>query len=164
MSLLLFPKNIKGDILCFFCFSFLLCIMFICECKRSAKLIKTKSTVKGAGLHHRTQTLLKDLDIVTSHDITMPNIFLMSAEWLVSPPPPPTKPGKEWAEADVSYMCWKPLTNHNRVGQLTNHSRLDFIRRGGLKETGAKAKCFRQRLKRGAAAMTRRRKVMFYEH
>ncbi|CAB1414907.1 unnamed protein product [Pleuronectes platessa] len=57
-------------------------------------------------------------------------------------------PRKARTEADISYMCWKRLTNHIGVGQLANQSRLGF-----LKETGAKTKSFRQRLKRGAAAM-----------
>ena len=34
-----------------------------------------------------------------------------------------------------------------------------YGKRGGLKETGAKTKCFGQRLKRGAAAMDSLRKV-----
>ena len=69
------------------------------------------------------------------------------------------KPGRAAAAADVCYTHWSRLTNHNRVDKIANQSRLGFIRTGDLKETAAKSKCFRQRLKRGPAAMESMRNV-----
>lgn len=55
------------------------------------------------------------------------------------------------------YFRHKRLTNHNRLGHLTNQSRLGFSE-GNFKEKGAKAEHFRLRVKRSAAEMYSMRK------
>ena len=46
-----------------------------------------------------------------------------------------------------------------QIGPTGQSEQTGLYQEGGLKETGAKTKCWRQRLKRGAAAMDRVRKV-----
>ena len=45
-----------------------------------------------------------------------------------------TKSGQARVDGDITDMRWEQLTNHNRVGQLTNRGGLDFTRSIGARK------------------------------